>query len=541
MSTTNRISAHSQSESQEPSVGDFSSNLGRALFQHRIEAVLLATKTSTGADGVAVSLKDGEGYVCRASVGLAPEVGVVVEPGQGICGRCIAEATAVVEQTLEGEIKSVAAVPVMKDGQAFGFVAGFSLQPNAFPLLALQDLQALAEAIHNEVDPPVAIELEPEPDETEQELLSQFGITATPKPEEAKQDFVDEDDSFLSELVRDVLESAPSNAITNEPNPPADQVLEEIEKPASPSFPPRTTEEVLMQVVDHPRAPVASGVAAAAPAPALAPVATPTKVTIRKSKLEQKSVPQIAHGSEPFTGDHETAAEIGPMVPGFAKLAANPRFRIAAMLIVAAVLISLLAYSMYFRKPPAQEQQKVLASAPTTNTPAPQSEPTTAANVPETKETKKESSRDTRPATQSTAKQPLVVANTSLPTRHETVEEPPPAALASTAKINAPELPTRAPDVVFGGQRSTGAVPARLLNRVDPVLPGIARSMHLSGEVRLEAVVGADGRIRSVRSLSGQNILATAAADAIRKWRYEPAKQNGKNVESTVEVTMRFR
>jgi len=56
----------------------------------------------------------------------------------------------------------------------------------------------------------------------------------------------------------------------------------------------------------------------------------------------------------------------------------------------------------------------------------------------------------------------------------------------------------------------------------------------------LELSVGSDGRVRAVKTLSGSEFLANAATEAVRKWRYEPAKQNGKNVESQVEVQVNF-
>jgi protein TonB len=56
----------------------------------------------------------------------------------------------------------------------------------------------------------------------------------------------------------------------------------------------------------------------------------------------------------------------------------------------------------------------------------------------------------------------------------------------------------------------------------------------------LQAVVGTDGSIESLRILSGPAILTTAAQQAVRQWRFKPYLQNGQPVETKARITVNF-
>src|SRR5262245_44928632 len=87
--------------------------------------------------------------------------------------------------------------------------------------------------------------------------------------------------------------------------------------------------------------------------------------------------------------------------------------------------------------------------------------------------------------------------------------------------------------------RQGGAVQAaKLIHRVQPIYPEIAKQERLSGTVRLHALVGFDGNIRALRVLSGRCSLARASVDAVRLWRYQPTTLNGNPVEvdTTIDV-----
>jgi protein TonB len=81
---------------------------------------------------------------------------------------------------------------------------------------------------------------------------------------------------------------------------------------------------------------------------------------------------------------------------------------------------------------------------------------------------------------------------------------------------------------------------ARLIQRVQPMYPDIARREHLSGTVKLHAIIGKDGRIESLRVVSGRCSLARASVDAVRQWRYTPTLLNGQPVEVDTEIDVLF-
>jgi periplasmic protein TonB len=78
----------------------------------------------------------------------------------------------------------------------------------------------------------------------------------------------------------------------------------------------------------------------------------------------------------------------------------------------------------------------------------------------------------------------------------------------------------------------------RLVHRVQPEYPGGARQQRISGTVRLHAIIANDGSIGQLELVSGDPILARAALEAVRQWKYQPATINGDPVEvdTTIDV-----
>jgi protein TonB len=63
----------------------------------------------------------------------------------------------------------------------------------------------------------------------------------------------------------------------------------------------------------------------------------------------------------------------------------------------------------------------------------------------------------------------------------------------------------------------------KVKSKVVPQYPAIARQLNLHGKARIEARVSADGHVTSTNVVGGHPTLASAAEEAIRKWRFEPA------------------
>jgi TonB family protein len=77
-----------------------------------------------------------------------------------------------------------------------------------------------------------------------------------------------------------------------------------------------------------------------------------------------------------------------------------------------------------------------------------------------------------------------------------------------------------------------------LVHRVEPAYPAEARKANLQGVIALDIVVGRDGSVVSMHALNGPDVLARAAMDALRWWKFEPYRVNGEPaaVETTVAV-----
>lgn len=59
-------------------------------------------------------------------------------------------------------------------------------------------------------------------------------------------------------------------------------------------------------------------------------------------------------------------------------------------------------------------------------------------------------------------------------------------------------------------------------SRVAPVYPEIAKRLRVTGVVKLEATVDAEGKVTDVKMLSGNQVFQQSAEDALRKWKFAP-------------------
>lgn len=81
---------------------------------------------------------------------------------------------------------------------------------------------------------------------------------------------------------------------------------------------------------------------------------------------------------------------------------------------------------------------------------------------------------------------------------------------------------------------------SKLLHRVQPVYPEIARRARIQGSVLLHGVITREGRISKLRVLSGHPLLVKAAMDAVSQWLYSPTLLNQKPVEVEAPIEVRF-
>jgi protein TonB len=79
---------------------------------------------------------------------------------------------------------------------------------------------------------------------------------------------------------------------------------------------------------------------------------------------------------------------------------------------------------------------------------------------------------------------------------------------------------------MWSGAVSVGAEAQqrKLIHSVPPVYPDLARQAGIEGTVRLKAIIGKDGAPQDLKVLSGESVLADAAFEAVRQWRYQPTR-----------------
>jgi protein TonB len=73
-----------------------------------------------------------------------------------------------------------------------------------------------------------------------------------------------------------------------------------------------------------------------------------------------------------------------------------------------------------------------------------------------------------------------------------------------------------------------------------PLYPAAARQLGIQGAVHLKAVIGANGTIEELHVIDGHPLLAPAAIEAVKRWKYKPYYVGGKPVEVATIITVNF-
>lgn len=106
------------------------------------------------------------------------------------------------------------------------------------------------------------------------------------------------------------------------------------------------------------------------------------------------------------------------------------------------------------------------------------------------------------------------------------------AKVAITRSAPAPSFTTATNAVEREGISTTSAQPQ--------TYPLLAQHMNVQGSVVLQAMIGADGMIQDLHLVSGPAILAAAAQQAVREWRFKPIVRNGQAVETKADIVVNF-
>jgi len=87
---------------------------------------------------------------------------------------------------------------------------------------------------------------------------------------------------------------------------------------------------------------------------------------------------------------------------------------------------------------------------------------------------------------------------------------------------------------------SQGVTQGLLIRKIQPNYPPLARQARIQGSVLLQAVISKEGAIENLRLISGHPMLAPAALEAVKQWRYKPYILNGEPVEVETQITVNF-
>jgi protein TonB len=79
---------------------------------------------------------------------------------------------------------------------------------------------------------------------------------------------------------------------------------------------------------------------------------------------------------------------------------------------------------------------------------------------------------------------------------------------------------------------------SKLISRVEPTYPVLAKQIGKSGKVELHAIIGEDGMIQSLEAVGGDPMFFASAMQAVKQWRYTPTLLNGQAVKVDTYITV---
>ena len=85
------------------------------------------------------------------------------------------------------------------------------------------------------------------------------------------------------------------------------------------------------------------------------------------------------------------------------------------------------------------------------------------------------------------------------------------------------------------GRAQQEEITRKIKTKIPPVYPELARRMSISGVVKVQVVVAPNGSVKNAKIVGGHPVLANAAVDAVKRWRFEPASE-----ETTGVVEFKF-
>ena len=502
------------------------------VLQFLVERVVEMTHSNGGA----IALGQNDEMFCRASTGLAPDVGARIGSGSALTSECLSTAKIVrcddteIDARVDREIcrelnlRSSLILPILFEGRVRGVLEVFSPVANAFNDQHLALLQQLAEFTSQIVygsKPP--------------------GIGETESPAKAQPKSEHTALSALLTATTKISEAAPQNSAPSKTASVA---------PVAPSPAVRKQAPPAIPVTVTPARQQTSSSSAAA--------AQPARISGRIKKATINEVPALAVPPSKRMG---AAAVAQSLLDKDEETSSSPA-RIAVYAGIATFLLIVAALGWWYMSRSTKPVQQAAAATTSTSAvqpatppapgPAPSADPaaTNAAATAQPAQPKPSKPPMVAPDTvrspraaivEADPSAPLIIAggNKPLPKRDTPVAEVPSVNIASDTSLAGINLPgaTARPEL-----RSQGAITGgQLIRRVEPIYPAFAKQQRIQGDIVLSARVNKDGTVDHIKRTSGSPVLEPAAVTALRQWKYDPYKLNGQAQEVDISVTIQFR
>lgn len=477
-------------ESPAPEFAEIESEIAERKLDLEGALQLIAERTlrAAGATGTAIAIGTRAEMICRASAGAAPGLGVRLQADSGLSGEAVRSGRAVLcddtdaDPRVDGavcralDLRSAVLVPIYGGEELRGVLEVFSNRPHTFAPAHVRRLRQTSELINA--------------------VLTRFPIPGAATTAAALPEAV----ALPAGAAAEALPAPAPSQTPRAPTParqPQTTVVKAVEsRPLAPPAvePPKSTETV------RPAAEVAGDRAEAATAPVFcAARAEPLyrRLSSNVPLLISAGVVLAVLGGGWAVARRRSATPAAPAPPVSA---------------VASVPAAMVTQPALLPVEPKAEEEVAIAAAP--------------------------AARKSKPLT-------VDVPQFAIRQPKQGVEREEPGALPRLVH-DAAVLPNLAspraavPQAPVELNVSQGVVPGRLISRVDPVYPDVARRTLGHSVVLLNAVVREDGTIGTIQVMKGNTMLARAAVEAVRQWRYEPYRLNGTPVAVTVPIRLTF-
>ncbi len=111
---------------------------------------------------------------------------------------------------------------------------------------------------------------------------------------------------------------------------------------------------------------------------------------------------------------------------------------------------------------------------------------------------------------------------------------------ANAGSSSTQDTPKTTPERPQRVRVSPGVASGLLISKVQPQYPEAARQARVQGQVILKALIDKEGSVQDLELVSGHELLAPAAIEAVKQWKYKPYLLNGQPVNVETQILVNF-